>query len=158
MTISDAAPHNWQSRPTPPAQEAPAPHLLDAPRSSLDFTIGPEASPLEAMERVGAMAALTLPRFLASVPDCGEVCAAAQAVLTELVDVTARHRASLDLVGRVLYDGAHVTLSIGDMSRTLPSPEEEPGLYLVHRLAVDAGQYAGDMGGMVTWAAVAIRA
>jgi hypothetical protein len=102
------------------------------------------------------MAALTLPRFLAGAPRAEEVCALAQAVLTELVDITARHRASLDLVGRIVYDGAHVTVSVGDMARPLPSPEEEPGLYLVHRVAIEVGQHEGDFGGRVTWASVPV--
>ncbi|MET8717443.1 hypothetical protein ABZV52_30205 [Streptomyces sp. NPDC004735] len=124
--------------------------------SCIDFAIGPETSPGEAMERAGAMVALSLPRFLDGVPGAEEICSAAIAVLTELVDVTARHKAGIDLVGRVLWDGSHVTVSVGDMDRPLPAAEEEPGLYLVHRIAVDVGQYAGDMGGRVTWAAVAV--
>ncbi|MFJ4084995.1 hypothetical protein ACIP2Z_39380 [Streptomyces iakyrus] len=95
---------------------------------------------------------MALPRLLEGVSD--ETGAVVRAILTELVDVTARHGAGGDLVASVAYDGVHVTVSVGDMGRALPAPEEEPGLYLVHRLASDVGQYAGDQGGRVTWAAV----
>ncbi|MET9776107.1 hypothetical protein ABZ023_17935 [Streptomyces sp. NPDC006367] len=155
VTISDAAPHNWPPRtPVLTGQSTDTTGLLGT-ESALSFSIGPEVSPIEAMEQVGTMTAMTLPRFLTGAPNAAEVCAAAQAVLTELVDVTARHRVSAHLVGRVAYDGAHVTVSVGDMGRPLPAPEEEPGLYLVHRVADEFGQYAGDLGGRVTWAAVA---
>ncbi|MBZ6253653.1 hypothetical protein KVH27_35480 [Streptomyces olivaceus] len=155
MTISATGPHSWPPRTTAVRDLGAAAPLHLGAESSLTFSIGSSTSPVEAMARAGAMTAMTLPRFLGQAPNADEVCAAAQAVLTELVDVTSRHRASTDLVGRVAYDGAHVTVSVGDMGRTLPAPEEEPGLYLVHRVADEVGQYAGDMGGRVTWAAVA---
>ncbi|MEU5748271.1 hypothetical protein ABZ804_22365 [Streptomyces sp. NPDC047726] len=153
MTISDATPHNWPPRPAFAGASEAAPNPLGV-ESSIDFVIGPEASPIEAMERAGAMAALSLPSFLEGVAGAENTCAAVQAVLTELVDVTARHKAGPDLVARLTFDGAHVTVSVGDINRPLPAPEEEPGLYLVHRVASDTGQYAGDNGGRVTWAAV----
>lgn len=106
------------------------------------------------MEQAGAMVTMSLPRFLKGTPGAEETCAAVQAVVTELVDVTARHKAGTDLVGSVAFDGSHVTVSVGDMDCELPAPEEEPGLYLVHRVAAEVGQYAGDHGGRVTWAAV----
>lgn len=157
MTISDAVPHNWPPQQAAPAgeEDAALDRLLSVEISNIDFAIGPEASPVEAMERAGAMVAMSLPRFLEGTPGAEETCAAAQAVLTELVDVTARNKTGLDLVGRVAFDGAHVTVSVGDMGCPLPPPETEPGLYLVHRVAVEVGQYAGNMGGRVTWAAVA---
>lgn len=156
MTISHTTQQNW-----PPRAAAPQNKRADAPElprlgSAISFSIGPEASPAQAVENANAMVAMTLPRFLAGAPRAAETCTAAQAVLTELVDVTARHKAGQDLVGRVAFDGAHVTISIGDMAGPLPAPEEEPGLYLVHRMAEEVGQYAGDMGGKVTWAAVAV--
>ncbi|MFC9280929.1 hypothetical protein [Streptomyces collinus] len=123
--------------------------------SRIDFSIGPEASPAEAMERAGQMVDMTLPRFLSNTSNAEETCTAVQAVLAELVDVTARHKASYDLVGSLVFDGVFVTVSVGDMDCRLPPPEEEPGLYLVHRMAVEVGQYKGDLGGRVTWAAVA---
>lgn len=126
--------------------------------SCMDFTIGPEATPVQAMARATAMAAMSLPSFLADVPGPEQVAARVQAVLTELVDVTARHKAGVDLVGRIAFDGTHVTVSMGEMNIPLPPPIEEPGLYLVHRVAAEVGQYAGDHGGRVTWAAVAVRA
>ncbi|MDR3084467.1 MAG: hypothetical protein LBV60_26730 [Streptomyces sp.] len=124
---------------------------------SVDFSIGPEIAPVEAMERAVAMVRFAVPRFFAE-PD-GEtavnVSERAEAVLRELVDVTARHkRPETYLTGRVEYDGSHVTISVGDMARSLPGPEEEPGLYLVYGMASEVGQYAGDHGGRVTWAAV----
>lgn len=155
VTISDAAPHNWPTSASAREEQiTAAPDLLGV-ESSITFSIGPETSPVEAMKQAEATVAMMLPRFLAEVPGAKDVCAAAQAVLVELVDVTARHKAGSDLVGKVAYDGDHVTVSVGDMDCSLPAPEEEPGLYLVHRAAVEVGQYAGDHGGRVTWAAVA---
>ncbi|MFF0698408.1 hypothetical protein ACFYU4_37960 [Streptomyces tendae] len=148
MTISDTTPHAGRG----------ALAGLDATTfgavSSLTFSIGPDVPPVEAMHQAGAMASMTLPRFLSGKPGAEETVAAVLAVLGELVDLTARHKASTGLVGRISYDGAHVTVSVGDMNCLLPAPEEEPGLYLVHRVADEVGQYAGDMGGRVTWAAV----
>ncbi|MDI3102001.1 hypothetical protein QJ054_33745 [Streptomyces sp. AN-3] len=149
MTISDATPHNFTQQ---GALEEIARALGSA--SSVHFTLGPEVTPVLAMERAAATVAHALPSVLDGVRDLERVCSEVQAVLTELVDVTARNRAGVYLVGTVEYDGRHVTVAMGDMNRTLPPPEEEPGLYLVHRLAVDIGQYEGDHGGRVTWAAV----
>ncbi|MFD9394974.1 hypothetical protein ACFWBB_30880 [Streptomyces sp. NPDC060000] len=125
-----------------------------AEENSITFAIGPETNATEALERAGALATLALPRILEGAPDAGRTCADVQAVLTELVDVTARHQAGDSLVARIAYDGAHVTVSVGDIDRALPAPEEEPGLYLVHGVASDVGQYVGDHGGRVTWASV----
>ncbi|MCD9903215.1 hypothetical protein LUR56_31180 [Streptomyces sp. MT29] len=155
MTISRATPHNRPQPAAPTAADAEA-CLSMTVLSSLDFTIGPEATPVEAMERAGATAGMALPRFLAGEAHAEQACAAVLSVLTELVDLTARYKAGLDLVGRIAWDGHHVTVSVGDMNRSLPEPEEEPGLYLVQRVADDVGQYAGDLGGRVTWASVAV--
>ncbi|OEJ21020.1 hypothetical protein [Streptomyces subrutilus] len=125
--------------------------------SAIDFTIGPEVTSVQAMAQATAMIRMTLPMFLSDVPEQAEVCRAVESVVTELVDVTARHKAGVDLVGRVAFDGTHVTVSVGDIKGALPAPEQEPGLYLVHRLADEVGQYAGDFGGRVTWAAVPAR-
>ncbi|MFB6700280.1 hypothetical protein [Streptomyces rubiginosohelvolus] len=154
MTISDTTPHNAPARTSNPAGADASALFTMAVESSVDFTLGPDVTPVEAMERAGAMVELSLPRFLAGVPGAEQTCAAVLSVLTELVDLTARYKAGLDLVGRVVWDGHHVTVSVGDMGRSLPAPEEEPGLYLVNRLAADIGQYAGDHGGRVTWASV----
>ncbi|MFG2986156.1 hypothetical protein ACGFYQ_33730 [Streptomyces sp. NPDC048258] len=154
MTISDAIPNNWMIG--TPHGELSMPPLWLSPESAIDFTIGPESTPVEAMKQAAAMVGMTLPTCLSEVPDPEAVCETVKAVLTELVDVTARHRASLDLVGKVKFDGAHVTVSVGDMNCLLPAPSEEPGLYLVHRHADEVGQYAGDLGGRVTWAAIRV--
>lgn len=137
-----------------PVHGTPLAPWASAVESRVDFVIGPEATPVEAMKQAGAVVTMSLPRFLGGTPGAEETCAAVQAVLTELVDVTARHRAGIDLVCAIAFDGAHVTVSVGDMGRTLPASEEEPGLYLVRRVASEVGQYAGDHGGRVTWAAV----
>jgi hypothetical protein len=150
MTVSDATPHDFMTMFEQASQSA---NMLGH-ESSIDFTIGPEASPVEAMKRAGVMAALSLPRFLEGAPCPTETCAAAQDVLTELVDVTARHKAGPDLIVRLAFDGAHVTVSVGEMNCRLPAAEEEPGLFLVHRFASEVGQYTGDHGGRVTWASV----
>lgn len=141
-----------------PVETATAALWRLAAASSIGFAMGPETSPVEAMERSVAMVSMSLPAFLGGVPDAGRVGADVQAVLAELVDVTARHRAGLDVVGRVVFDGSHVTVSVGEMNRPLPSPYEEPGLFIVHRLADDVGQHAGDHGGRVTWASIHVGA
>ncbi|MGW3627617.1 hypothetical protein [Streptomyces sp. NPDC000880] len=157
MTISDATPSNRAAATSAASTMCTAPWLATSMESCIDFTIGPEATPVQAIEQATAMARMTLPMSLQGVPDSAALCSAVESVLTELVDVTARHRASLDLVGKMAYDGSHITVSVGDMGRALPTPEEEPGLYLVRRVADEMGQYAGDHGGLVTWAAVAVR-
>ncbi|MFI5990322.1 hypothetical protein ACIBAC_00510 [Streptomyces sp. NPDC051362] len=129
--------------------------LPAAPHSSIDFTIGPETNAVQAVERATATVNMALPRFLAGAQGSSQTCNNILAVLTELVDLTARYKAGRDLVGSVTWDGQHAMVSVGDMRCPLPAPEEEPGLYLVHRLADRVSQYAGDMGGRVTWAAVA---
>ncbi|RZU28204.1 hypothetical protein EV284_6370 [Streptomyces sp. BK022] len=150
MTISDAAPHHLYI------------DVLGAPRQlgvekAASFVIGPEVSPVEAMDQARAVVAPQLARFLQGLPDADWVRGDALAVLTELVDVTARYRAGVDLRGRVAFDGSHVTVTVSEMDRALPAPEDEPGLYLVHRAADDIGQYAGDDGGRVTWASIPAR-
>jgi hypothetical protein len=156
VTISDAAPHNWPQLATlTDGGAAPLPAI--GKESSVDFVIGPQATPVQAMEQAAAMVALALPRFLEGVPGADQACAAAQAVLTELVDITARHKAGLDLVGRVSFDGMYVTVSVGDMACPLPFAMAEPGLFTVHRIATAVQQHTGTMGGRVTWAAIPVR-
>ncbi|MGG7574191.1 hypothetical protein [Streptomyces sirii] len=125
--------------------------------NSLEFRLGPEHKPADALRRSHRFAAMVLPALLAPLPDAAGVAEAVLAVLGELVDVAARHRASVDLSGRISCDGAHVLLTVGEMDRPLPEPEEEPGLFLVRRLTDDIGQYLGDEGGHVTWASVPAR-
>ncbi|SEE83561.1 hypothetical protein SAMN05216483_6714 [Streptomyces sp. 2131.1] len=151
VTISDAAPHNWPPRAL--MGEGGAALLLGV-ENSVDFVIGPDVAPIEAMERAYATAALLLPRLLKGAPYADRTGDEVQAVLQELVDVTARHCAGAGLVARIAYDGGDVTVSVGDMTGALPAPEVEPGLYLVYRLASDVGQHVGDHGGWVTWASV----
>ncbi len=108
------------------------------------------------MRRSQRFAAMVLPAMLAAVPGAEAAAESVLAVLAELVDVTARHRASVDLSGRISCDGSHALLTVGEMNQVLPQPEEEPGLYLVRRLTDDFGQYQGDDGGRVTWASVPV--
>ncbi|MGW0033054.1 hypothetical protein ACWDXD_24960 [Streptomyces sp. NPDC003314] len=125
--------------------------------SSVDFVIDRDARPVEAIEQARKLGALMLPGLIGESSDRAELRENTLNVLIELVDLTARHPASPGLLGRIEYDGQHVTVSVGDMGRALPTPEEEPGLYLVQRLCGrDIGQYAGDRGGRVTWAAVQV--
>jgi hypothetical protein len=122
--------------------------------NSVDFVIGPEVSPVQAMKQARALAALALPRMLEGAHDVTMISADVQAVLGELVDVTARHTLGAGLLARIAYDGWHVMVTVGEMICALPAPEDEPGLYLVHRTADKVGQYVGDRGGRVTWAAI----
>ncbi len=90
------------------------------------------------MRRSRRFAAMVLPALLGEMSEAAAVAESVLGVLTELVDVTARHRASVDLAGRISCDGVHVLLTVGEMDRPLPDPEVEPGLYLVHRLVATA--------------------
>ncbi|WP_031102429.1 hypothetical protein [Streptomyces sp. NRRL S-146] len=157
MTISDAMPYLWASslRTPAPGNTATAPQAPGV-ENSLDFRIGPEHAPAEAMRRSNRFAAMVLPALLVGLPDSEVISESVLKVLTELVDIAARHRASVDLSGRVSCDGSHVMLTVGEMCRPLPAPEEEPGLYTVRRLADDFGQYRGDEGGYATWASVPV--
>ncbi|MEU2585247.1 hypothetical protein ABZ612_20260 [Streptomyces avermitilis] len=159
MTISDAMPPLWvSSLQTAAARRgAAARQGLPDVENSIEFRLGPDHTPVQSMRRARGFIAKVLPALLAGAPNAKFVEEAALAVLTELVDVTARHRASVDLSGRVSYDGDHVLITVGEMSRSLPAPEEEPGLFLVHRLSDDIGQYRGDEAGNVTWASVPVR-
>ncbi|MFI1201703.1 hypothetical protein ACH4VR_19990 [Streptomyces sp. NPDC020883] len=124
--------------------------------SNVAYSVGPNAAPAKAMARTTAFARRTLPMLLAGAEREDAVSRDVLAVLTELVDVTARHRASTDVTSWITFDGVDVTVSVGDMGRTLPSPQDEPGLYLVHRVADDVGQHEGFDGGYVTWAAIRV--
>lgn len=154
MTISDIGPHNLTSRRTAGRGIATDPALLFGVENSVDFVIDAGVSPVQAMEQARALAALALPRMLEGSRDVAGISADVQAVLGELVDVTARYTIGSGLVARIAYDGSHVMLTVGEMVCALPAPEEEPGLYLVHGRAAEVGQYAGDHGGRVTWASV----
>ncbi|MGX1907716.1 hypothetical protein ACWIID_02450 [Streptomyces phaeochromogenes] len=158
MTISDATPLPWASslRTTPAGKAATVPHVLGI-ENFLEFRIGPEHGPADTMRRSHRFAAMVLPALLAGAPNANVVEETALAVLTELVDVTARHRASIDLSGRIAYDGDHVLITIGEMDQQLPDSEEEPGLFLVRRLTDEIGQYCGDEAGYVTWGSVPVR-
>lgn len=109
------------------------------------------------MRRARGFVAKVLPALLAGAPHANVVEGTTLAVLTELVDVTARHRASIDLSGRISYDGDHVLITVGEMDQPLPDSEEEPGLFLVRRLTDEIGQYRGDEVGYVTWASVPVQ-
>ncbi|MFD7334853.1 hypothetical protein ACFV98_02470 [Streptomyces violascens] len=125
--------------------------------SDITFAIGPEAPPVEAVARAQAFARRTLPMLLKGESSADATSRDVLALVTELIDITARHRCSTDILGRIVFDGIHVIVSVGEMRGPLPAPEEEPGLYLVHRLVDDLGQYRGDEGGYTTWASVPIR-
>jgi hypothetical protein len=158
VTISDAMPHLWASsrRHLAAGKTLAAPQLLGV-ENSLEFRVGPECKPVETVRRSHRFAAMVLPALLAGLPEAVRVADSVLAVLTELVDVTARHRASIDLAGRISYDGDHILLTVGEMDGPLPDPREEPGLFLVHRLTDEIGQYRGDEAGYVVWASVPVQ-
>lgn len=159
MTISDAMSPLWVSSLQTAAarQGTAAPQGLPDVENSIEFRLGPERTPVQSMRRARGFVAKVVPALLAGAPNAKVVEEATLAVLTELVDVTARHRASIDLSGRVSYDGDHVLITVGEMDQPLPSSEEEPGLFLVHRLTDEIGQYRGDEAGYVTWSSVPVR-
>ncbi len=160
MTISDALPPLWVSTLQTAAarQGAAAPQGLPDVESLIEFRLGPEHTPVQSMRRARGFLAKVLPALLAGAPSAKAVEEATLAVLTELVDVTARHRGGIDLSGRVSYDGDHVLITVGEMDRPLPGPHEEPGLFLVHRLVDDIGQHRDDGDGYATWASIPVRA
>ncbi|MFM9698844.1 hypothetical protein [Streptomyces europaeiscabiei] len=159
MTISDVMPQLRVASPTFAAAGpcAAAPLGLPEIENSLEFRLGPEHNSVQSMRRARGFVAKVLPALLACSPNANVVEEATLAVLTELVDITARHRASIDLSGRVSYDGEHVLIGVGEMDQPLPGPEEEPGLFIVHRLVDDIGQYRGDGDGYATWASIPVR-
>ncbi|MFJ1552800.1 hypothetical protein [Streptomyces mirabilis] len=159
MTISDAMSPLWVSSLQNAAvgQGAGASQGMSDVENSIEFFLGPEGTPAQSLRRARGFVAKVLPALLAGAPNVKVVEEATLAVLTELVDVTARHRASVDLSGRVSYDGDHVLITVGELDQTLPSAEEEPGLYIVHRLTDEIGQYRGDEAGYATWASVPVR-
>ncbi|MEU9699480.1 hypothetical protein [Streptomyces sp. NPDC047981] len=118
------------------------------------FCVGPDIAPVDAMERAVATVRRTLPLLLRGAPAALAAREDVLSVVRELVDITARDRSSIDILGRITFDGMHVTVSVGEKRDPLPAPEVEPGLYLVHRLADEVGQYRGDEDGYVVWAAV----
>ncbi|MCX5182566.1 hypothetical protein [Streptomyces sp. NBC_00268] len=161
MTISDAMSPLWvsslQTATATARQGAAAPQGLPDVENSIEFRLGPEHAPVQSMRRARGFVARMLPALLAGAPNARSVQEATLAVLTELVDVTARHRGSVDLSGRVSYDGDHVLITVGEMDQPLPSSEEEPGLFIVHRLTDEIGQYRGDEAGYATWVSVPVR-
>ncbi|MFJ4836260.1 hypothetical protein ACIP79_41185 [Streptomyces sp. NPDC088747] len=100
------------------------------------------------------MAHSALPGLLRRREYAAQVGSDVQAVLAELIDVTARRRVGAVLEAALSCDGAHIRLTVGHMNRLLPGPSSKPGLYVVHDLADHVGQYLDAAGGRVTWAAV----
>ncbi|GHH22532.1 hypothetical protein [Streptomyces lanatus] len=159
MTIShDSSPLSTLGIRVDAARRSAIPsHGLPGIESSIEFRLGPEHAPVQSMRRARSFVAKVLPALLAGALNAKVVEDATLAVLTELVDVTARHRVSVDLSGRVSCDGDHVLITVGEMGRPLPAPEEEPGLFLVYRLVDDIGQHRGDGDGYATWASIPVR-
>ncbi|MFI6686683.1 hypothetical protein [Streptomyces sp. NPDC050485] len=125
--------------------------------SDITFAIGPSVAPADVVARATAFTRRMLPMLLDGEPTTETATREVLAVVTELVDITARRRCSTDVLGRIAFDGAHATVTVGQMRGPLPTPDEEPGLYLVHRLVDDLGQYRGDDGGYTTWASIPVR-
>ncbi|MFK0279448.1 hypothetical protein ACIQVL_03105 [Streptomyces sp. NPDC090499] len=160
MTISDAISPHWDStlRAAAAKRGATAQQELPAAETSIEFRLGPEHTPAESMRRARSFVAKVLPALLADASHATAVAEAVLSVLAELVDVTARYRGAVDLSGRVSCFGDHVLITVGEMRRPLPPAEEEPGLFLVRRLADEIGQHLGDKGGYAIWASVPVRA
>ncbi|MFE0058726.1 hypothetical protein [Streptomyces sp. NPDC059003] len=158
MTISDAVPLPWASSLESSATRGSSaePRVLGTV-NSLEFRVGPERSPAQVVHSSRRFATMVLPALLGELPQAETLAQQVLAVLTELVDVTARHRGSVDLGGRISRDEGHVLVTVGEMGRPLPDPGEEPGLFLVQRLVDDIGQYRGEEGGYTTWASVPAR-
>ncbi|GBQ04315.1 hypothetical protein SSP531S_58090 [Streptomyces spongiicola] len=159
MTISDTMSQLWASSLQSAAVGSGTSAQLGLPNpgNSIEFRLGPEHTPVQSMRRARAFVAKVLPALLAGAPSAKAIEEATLAVLAELVDITARHRAGIDLSGRVSYDGEHVLIAVGDMDQALPAPEEEPGLFIVRRLVDDVGQYRSDDDGYATWASIPVR-
>ncbi|MEN8652557.1 hypothetical protein ABCR94_18620 [Streptomyces sp. 21So2-11] len=69
----------------------------------ITFTIGPETKPIDAMKRAAAFVRRTLPMLLKGEQSAGVLSQDVLAVVTELVDITARHRCGTDVLGRVVF-------------------------------------------------------
>ncbi|RLU79933.1 hypothetical protein CTZ27_35880 [Streptomyces griseocarneus] len=123
----------------------------------ITFCLGPGTAPTDAMERSAAFAHRTLPMLLKDAPAAQAASDDVISVVRELVDITARDRHGADILGRIVFDGTHITVSVGEKQGPLPQPDDEPGLYLVRRLVDDIGQYRGDNSGYVTWASVPVH-
>ncbi|MFJ7054659.1 hypothetical protein ACIQU7_23410 [Streptomyces albidoflavus] len=123
---------------------------LAAP-ASLSLVIGPELTPVKAIEQAAATLDMLLAEMLTA-----DAFQAVRAVAVELVDLAARYAGSEDLTLAVDIDAAYATVTAGEMRCPLPAPDEEPGLYLVQRTATAVMQHRGAGGGFVTWAAVPI--
>lgn len=131
-------------------------HGLSEVENSVEFRIGPGCTPAQSVRRACAFVEKVLPALLVATPNDRPLAEAVLSVLTELVDITARHRADIDLGGRVSCDRDHVLITVGEMDRPLPGPHAEPGLFLVHRLVDDIGQYCGEGNGYATWASIPV--
>ncbi|MEU8540819.1 hypothetical protein AB0C52_12680 [Streptomyces sp. NPDC048717] len=153
MTLTSAERDLLGGLPLPPL--APGPQL--ALGREIAFSVGPDVAPIDAMERAVATVRRMLPMLLKEAPVALAVSEEVLAVTRELVDIAARDRSSVDILGRVTLDDAHITISVGEKRCPLPRPDVEPGLYLVHRLAEEVGQYRGDGNGYIMWAAVGIQ-
>ncbi|MEW1701019.1 hypothetical protein ACIQCR_16735 [Streptomyces sp. NPDC093249] len=127
--------------------------LLDR---EVTFCLGSQVAPGEAMERAVATVRRALPALLGAA-SASRTADEVVDVVRELVDIVARDRIGADILGRVTADEGHVTVSVGERRRQLPSPGSEPGLYLVNRHADEVGQYRGDEGGYIVWAAINVE-
>ncbi|MEU1355392.1 hypothetical protein ABZ410_16035 [Streptomyces cinnamoneus] len=140
---------------------APLPSLAPWPQLAMSreitFCLGPGPAPAAAMERAAAFTRKTLPMLLKGAPAAQAASDDVISVVRELVDITGRDQHGEDILGRIVFDGTHVTVSVGEKQGPLPQPNDEPGLYLVRRLVDDIGQYRGDSAGYVTWASVPVQ-
>ncbi|WP_190128400.1 hypothetical protein [Streptomyces mashuensis] len=123
----------------------------------ITFCLGTSTAPASPMERAAAFARRTLPMLLKGAPAAQAASDDVISVVRELVDIASRDRHGPDILGRIVFDGTHITVSVGEKQGPLPQPDDEPGLYLVRRLTDDIGQYRGDNAGYVTWASVPVQ-
>ncbi|GHG80808.1 hypothetical protein [Streptomyces griseocarneus] len=123
----------------------------------ITFCLGPSAAPATAMERAAAFVHRALPMLLKDALAAQAASDDVTSVVRELVDITSRDRHGEDILGRIVFDGTHITVSVGEKQGPLPQPDDEPGLYLVRRLVDDIGQYRGDNSGHVVWASVPVH-
>ncbi|MFJ2745280.1 hypothetical protein ACIO3O_37110 [Streptomyces sp. NPDC087440] len=155
MSISDFTPSATPpltpetAAPIRPAQQ---PQLLGT-RSCARLSVDTDR---RAAERCSAFARTVLGPFLGDHPDPGPLVDNVVAVITELVDVASRTTRRSTIVCVVEFDGSHFMVSVEEIHGRLPHPQDEPGLYLVHRVADEVGQHLGDHGGTVIWASVPV--
>jgi hypothetical protein len=110
----------------------------------------PDAAP-----RCAAFARNVLRAFTTGLQNADEAVSSALAAAYELADTAARRAWGEAFNADLTYDGQHVMISVGDI-HPIDNCENEPGLFLVKRVADDVGEHSGEYGGSIIWASIPV--